>query len=77
VPVAEKDEILSNIEAAGAVRADEDSFRIVRLEHGRPRYGEDISERYLAQEANQPTRCTSIKGATSGRRSLNGSDRAG
>jgi len=53
VPVAEKDEILSNIEAAGAVRADEDAFRIVRLEHGKPRYGEDISERYLAQEANQ------------------------
>lgn len=53
VPVAEKDEILSKIEAAGAVHADEDAFRIVRLEHGRPRYGEDISERYLAQEANQ------------------------
>ena len=53
VPSAEKDEILSNIEAAGAVHADEDAFRIVRLEHGKPRYGEDISERYLAQEANQ------------------------
>ena len=25
----------------------------MRLEHGTPRYGEDISERYLAQEANQ------------------------
>jgi glycine cleavage system aminomethyltransferase T len=43
----------SNIEAAGVVHADEDAFRIVRLEHGKPRYGEDISERYLAQEANQ------------------------
>lgn len=53
VPVAEKDEILSNIEAAGAVHADEDAFRIVRLEHGKARCGEDISERYLAQEANQ------------------------
>ena len=29
------------------------AFRVVRLEHGKPRYGEDISERYLAQEANQ------------------------
>ena len=28
-------------------------FDVVRLEHGKPRYGEDISERYLAQEANQ------------------------
>jgi aminomethyltransferase len=27
---------------------------VVRLEHGKPRYGEDISERFLAQEANQP-----------------------
>lgn len=26
----------------------------MRLEHGKPRYGEDISERYLAQEANRP-----------------------
>ena len=27
---------------------------MVRLEHGKPRYGEDISDRFLAQEANQP-----------------------
>jgi aminomethyltransferase len=53
VPAAEKDEILRTIEAAGAVPADEEAFRVVRLEHGKPRYGEDISERYLAQEANQ------------------------
>src|SRR5665213_1129582 len=53
VPVAEKDEIQRTLDAAGAVPADEDAFRIVRLEHGKPRYGEDISERYLAQEANQ------------------------
>jgi folate-binding protein YgfZ len=52
-PVAEKDEILRTIEASGAVSADDDAFRVVRLEHGTPRYGEDISERYLAQEANQ------------------------
>ena len=53
VPVAEKDGILRTLDAAGAVPADEEAFRIVRLEHGKPRYGEDISERYLAQEANQ------------------------
>jgi folate-binding protein YgfZ len=51
--VAEKDEIVRKLEAAGAVPADEDAFRVVRLEHGKPRYGDDISERYLAQEANQ------------------------
>ncbi len=27
---------------------------MVRLEHGKPRYSEDISDRFLAQEANQP-----------------------
>jgi tRNA-modifying protein YgfZ len=53
VPVAEKDGILRTVDAAGAVPADEEAFRVVRLEHGKPRYGEDISERYLAQEANQ------------------------
>ncbi len=54
VPVAQKDTILRTIEAAGVASADEEAFRVVRLEHGKPRYGEDIGERYLAQEANQP-----------------------
>jgi len=54
VPALEKGEILRKLEAAGAAPADADAFRVVRLEHGEPRYGEDISERYLAQEANQP-----------------------
>jgi folate-binding protein YgfZ len=53
MPVAEKDGFLRKIEAAGATPADGEAFRIVRLEHGKPRYGDDISERYLAQEANQ------------------------
>ncbi|MEO8049805.1 MAG: glycine cleavage T C-terminal barrel domain-containing protein [Acidobacteriota bacterium] len=53
VPTAEKDVFLSKIHAAGAVAADKEAFNIVRLEHGKPRYGEDISDRYLAQEANQ------------------------
>ncbi len=54
VPTADKDEIIRKIEAAGAVPGGQDAFRAVRLELGKPRYGEDISERYLAQEANQP-----------------------
>src|SRR6185437_3591568 len=53
IPVAEKDAILSKLEAAGTVQASEEAFRIVRLEHGKPRYGEDISERYIAPEAGQ------------------------
>lgn len=53
-PAAEKAAIISRLEAAGAECADAEAARIVRLEHGKPRYGEDISERFLAQEANQP-----------------------
>lgn len=34
-------------------QATADVARLVRLEHGRPRYGEEISERYLVQETAQ------------------------
>jgi aminomethyltransferase len=53
-PAGEKQALISRLEAAGAVCADAEAARVVRLEHGKPRYGEDISERFLAQEANQP-----------------------
>jgi tRNA-modifying protein YgfZ len=54
VPLGEKQELISRLEAAGAAFADAEAARVVRIEHGKPRYGEDISERFLAQEANQP-----------------------
>lgn len=54
VPVGEKAELIASLEAAGAEAADPEAARVVRLEHGKARYGEDIGERYLAQEANQP-----------------------
>ena len=53
-PTAEKAELIAELEAAGAEPADAEAFRVVRLENGKARYGEDLSERYLAQEANQP-----------------------
>jgi folate-binding protein YgfZ len=53
-PVEEKADLIARIEAAGAVAAGADAFHVVRLEHGKARYGEDLSERFLAQEANQP-----------------------
>ena len=53
VPTAQKEETIRQIEAVGAVPADAEAFRLVRLELGTPRFGEDISERYLAQETNQ------------------------
>ena len=52
--VAEKSDIIAQLESAGAAPSDAQAFHVVRLERGKPRYGEDISERYLAQEANQP-----------------------
>jgi folate-binding protein YgfZ len=53
-PIAEKSALIAQLEAAGALAADAGVFRVVRLEHGKARYGEDIGERFLAQEANQP-----------------------
>ncbi len=49
-----KAELIAALEAAGAEPGDAEASRVVRLEHGQPRYGEDLSERFLAQEANQP-----------------------
>ena len=54
VPVSGKAELIGQLESAGAVASDSEAFRVVRLEHGKARYGEDISDRFLAQEANQP-----------------------
>ncbi len=53
LPVDQLDEFRKHLESAGVVEADAEAVRTVRLEHGRPRYGEDITERYLAQETNQ------------------------
>ena len=53
VPAEERNALVQRLEAAGAVAATADDFRVVRIEHGHPRYGDDISERYLAQETNQ------------------------
>jgi tRNA-modifying protein YgfZ len=52
-PVADKAALISRLEAAGAESADAEAARVVRLEHGKPRFSEDISDRFLAQEANQ------------------------
>jgi folate-binding protein YgfZ len=53
-PIADKSALIARLEGAGAEPADAEAARVVRIEHGKPRYGEDISERFLAQEANQP-----------------------
>jgi len=53
IPVDEKPVILAQLAAAGVPAATPEEARIVRLEHGRPRYGEEITERYLVQETGQ------------------------
>ena len=49
-PVAEKDPLVRELDAAGAAQADAEAATVVRLEHGRPRYGDDITDRYLPHE---------------------------
>ncbi len=53
VPVAGRAGLIEKLAAAGIPEADAEAARTVRLENGRPRYGEDITERYLTQETQQ------------------------
>jgi folate-binding protein YgfZ len=53
VRAEEKADLLEHLEKAGAIAATPDDARIVRIEHGRARYGEEITERYLVQETDQ------------------------
>ena len=53
-PVSSKAALLDRLSNAGAEEVSGEAFEIVRLEYGKPRYGVDLSERFLAQEANQP-----------------------
>lgn len=55
-------DLAAKLTAAGAEPGTLEAFEIVRLEHGNPRYGVDLSERFLAQEANQPQALNFNKG---------------
>jgi folate-binding protein YgfZ len=50
---AEKGECVAKLERAGALAATAEEARSVRLEHGKPRYGEDIFDTTLPQETRQ------------------------
>jgi aminomethyltransferase len=52
-PSSAKDALLASLEAAGTVAGTPEEFRSTRLEHGKARYGEEITERYLPQETGQ------------------------
>ena len=62
VPVAERAGLIEKLAAAGIPEADAEAARTVRIENGRPRYGEDITERYLTQESQQMHAVSFTKG---------------
>jgi len=52
-PAERKAEIVAGLDAAGVTAATPEDARIVRIENGRPRYGEEIVETSLPQETQQ------------------------
>src|SRR5262249_10536464 len=62
VPLRSKAEWIERLESAGAEAATPDEARTVRLEHGRPRYGEDIFDTTLPQETQQMHAVHTAKG---------------
>ena len=53
LPHKEKEDLLAQFSLSGIGEATSTEARIVRIENGRPRYGEEITERYLVQETGQ------------------------
>lgn len=53
LPVGQKDGLIQELENAGVVPAAPGDAEVVRLEHGQPRYGQDILEMTLPQETRQ------------------------
>jgi folate-binding protein YgfZ len=53
VPMDERHTLTTQLTAAGIPQATGAETRRVRLENGKPRYSEDITDRYLAQETQQ------------------------
>ena len=60
LPASGKPELTGQL--AGVPEASADDARLVRIEHGRPRYGEEITERYLVQETGQTQAVNFTKG---------------
>ena len=61
-PQTEKTELLERLKSSGLPNASEEAADIVRLENGIPRYGNDITERYLVQETEAMHAVHSNKG---------------
>ena len=52
-PAVKTGDVVRRFESAGALNAAGDDVRTVRIENGRPRYGEDIRDTSLPQETQQ------------------------
>lgn len=50
LPLVESDQFVQRLTAAGIPQANAGDARTVRIENGKPRYGEEISDRYLVHE---------------------------
>lgn len=53
LPTGGKQVFIERLTALGIPQADAEAARVVRIENGLPRYGEEITERYLVQETQQ------------------------
>jgi folate-binding protein YgfZ len=53
LPQQEKEDLLAQFSLSGMGEATPTDARIVRIENSHPRYGEEITERYLVQETGQ------------------------
>ncbi len=62
VETAQRAGVIARLERAGAVPASAEDARVVRVENGIPRYGEDFGETTLPQETQQMRALTFTKG---------------
>jgi len=62
LPTPEIGGIVRQLEAAGAVPATPEDVRLVRIENGKPRFGEDIRDTSLPQETGQMHAVSFTKG---------------
>jgi tRNA-modifying protein YgfZ len=61
-PAAAQRELVLDIQMAGGIHANLSDARIVRIENAKPRFGEEITARFLAAEAGQLDAISSHKG---------------
>lgn len=62
IPIENRDDLLNRLKGASILQATGEEARVVRIENGIPRYGEEITERYLVQETQAMHAVHSNKG---------------